>query len=176
MVSASRFGNAPIGDLPPDERSAAEQASADAQRSRSDAERPEPFEPLLAALSEWSGFASHYFTAQSDLVRLKVRRALVLAMAWLFGRIALYVAIGYAMFLVLHGISGGIAELCGHRDWAGNLITGGLFLIGLGIALKIGSKRFVSLTQRRIQEHYEHRRRAANAATENPARSTSTPS
>ncbi|MBA4015814.1 MAG: hypothetical protein C0483_01360 [Pirellula sp.] len=122
----------------------------------------EPFAPLLAALGQWSGFASHYFTAQSDLVRLKIRRVLVLAMAWLFGRIALYVAIGYAMFLVLHGISGGIAELCGHREWAGNLITGGLFLAILGTCLKIGSTRFVSLTQRRIQEHYEHRRRAAN--------------
>ena len=175
MVSASRFGTAPIEDLPRDERTAAEQALADAQRSQGDAERPEPFEPLLAALAEWSGFAAHYFTAQSDLVRLKIRRALVLAMAWLFGRIALYVAIGYAMFLVLHGISGGIAELCGDREWAGNLITGGLFLMGLGIALKIGSNRFVSLTQRRIQEHYEHRRRTASAGVANTAGPTSTP-
>lgn len=96
----------------------------------------------------------------------------VMAMAWLFGRIALYVAIGYAMFLVLHGIAGGVAELCGHREWAGNLITGGLFLAGLGLALKIGSNRFVSLTQRRIQEHYEHRRRATNASTANTSAAT----
>ena len=175
MVSASRFSASPIGDLPPDDLTGDAQDSASARESSGEDTRPEPFEPLIAAIAEWSGFAAHYFTAQSDLVRLKIRRALVLAMAWLFGRIALYVAIGYAMFLLLHGISGGIAELCGHREWAGNLITGGLFLIGLGIALKIGSNRFVSLTQRRIQEHYEHRRRTASAGAANAAGPTSTP-
>ena len=173
MVSASRFGAAPLGDPAPDDRATGRQDSAAASDTPDNGKRPEPYEPLLAALAEWSGFASHYFTAQSDLARLKIRRALVLATAWLFGRIALYVAIGYAVFLLLNGISGGVAELCGHREWAGNLITGGLFLIGLGIALKVGSNRFVSLTQRRIQEHYEHRRRAANAGAVNPAEPTS---
>lgn len=175
MVSASRVGAAPMGAVPPDDRATAEQASAAARGSPDHGKRPEPYEPLLAALAEWSGFAAHYLTAQSDLARLKIRRALVQATAWLLGRIALYAAIGYAAILVLHGISGGIAELCGHREWAGNLITGGLFLIGLGFALKIGGNRLVSRTQRRIQEHYDPRRRAANAGAVNPAEPTSTP-
>lgn len=146
-------------------REAAVAREAAAAQARAKPREREPYEPLLDAAADWAAYASHYVGAQSDLVKMKLRRMLVLGIAWLFGRIALYVAIGYAMFLTLHGVSGGIAELLGNRPWAGNLITGGVCLGALALAVSLGTKKFVRLNREQIEAHYEHRRKVKETAT-----------
>ncbi|MBL9080832.1 MAG: hypothetical protein JNK76_03450 [Planctomycetales bacterium] len=177
MVSTGRTSERRFSDLPftgsseaqADAQARAEAAAreAAAAQERAKPREREPYEPLLDAAADWAAYASHYVGAQSDLLKMKFRRMLVLGIAWLFGRIALYVAIGYAMFLTLHGISGGIAELLGNRPWAGNLITGAICLGGLALAVSWGTKKFVRLNREQIEAHYQHRRKVKETATAN---------
>lgn len=164
-----RFTAGPGVESPSGAGSKASGASGGAHQRAPGMSEHEPYEQLLNAASDWAGFAQHYFSAQSDLVKMSMRRMLVLGIAWLFGRIALYVAIGYAMYLVLHGISGGIAELLGNRPWAGNLITGGVFLAVVALAVHLGTKKFVKLNRRQIESHYAHRRKVQQTAADHMA-------
>lgn len=130
-------------------------------------ERRDPYRELLEDLEFLKSAASHYVSAQGDLMRTRLRKVAMLAVAWVLGRIVLYTALAYAVWMVLRGLSGALAELFDDRAWAGDLLTGVLFLSFVGAAAYAGTHHVFQKSRRRVAERYEHRRprRGAVGAT-----------
>ncbi len=125
---------------------------------------PEPYEPLLENIADLTAYAAHYAAAQTDLLRLKIRKAFLLVLAWVFGRIVLTVALAYAVWMVLRGVSGGLAEALGGRIWAGDLITGSMFLATVAGVVYFGSRRWAGISRQKVKDLYEQRRPSPHGA------------
>ena len=63
-----------------------------------------------------------------------------------------------AAVLLCFGIAGGIGELLGGRQWAGDLIAGGAVLGAIGVGGFVAVNRMTSLARRRTMDSYEKRK------------------
>ena len=154
----------PFDDLT---RSRAEQSPAEAPHDESahaSTTEKNPFQPLFVQLNELYEFASYYLSARADLVRAHARRVVVRVLLGVIAAIVALCSVAAAVIFVLMGIAGGLAQLFGGRQWAGNLTTGALLLALAGVALWIVVPRALTAARRRMQDKYAHRRQAQRAA------------
>jgi hypothetical protein len=98
------------------------------------------FRVVLDRIAELRTYAAYYIGVQLDRLKLTIRQIVLLAV---LGVIALLIAAGAAVtavVLLLQGIAGGLAVLCGNRPWLGDLLCGvlvlGIIVIGLWVGLK----------------------------------------
>jgi hypothetical protein len=79
---------------------------------------------LFEDLSALREYALYYVSARVDVVKHRVRKAILWAAAGVMGMVAGAVVLITAIVLLLDGIAAGLAALLGGRRWAGDLITG----------------------------------------------------
>jgi len=90
---------------------------------------------LLKQFRELKEYFSHFVAAKTDSMKLLLGSAVLrLALAAL-GFVVLSGFLVSAGWLVLDGVAGGLGELFNGRLWLGNLLTGILFLTGLGLGM-----------------------------------------
>jgi hypothetical protein len=102
--------------------------------------------------------ASRYVSAQLDRIKAAARSAILFGLLGLAGAgIGIAIVVTSAVLLCL-GIAGGIAELLGGRQWAGDLIAGGTVLGVIAIGGSVAVKGIVGIARRRTMASYEQRK------------------
>lgn len=135
----------------------------DQDRSGTNGHAPHPLDPLLRHLAELREYAATYSQVKADRWKLSARQAAIRAV---LGSVAAVAGIGFvvtASVMVLNGIAGGLAELMGDRWWAGQLVTGLLLFIALGLAAWLGVRSITKSSRQRTVERYEQRYREQQA-------------
>lgn len=148
----------PHNRLPPDDRSTDE-----SDESKSHGSAAELFAPLMLHFQELLEYVSYYLSAQSDLVRAKVRRLALYTVLGIIGAIAVATTLVVAVVLVLVGIAGGLGELFANRPWAGSLATGCILLAVAFGSLKLVLPQWVAQSRRKVKEKYDRRRQTQRA-------------
>jgi hypothetical protein len=109
-------------------------------------------------LSELKSYATYWLAAKIDLLRLRVKRAIIFALLAVIGLIAAVVMIVTAVVLLLAGLAGMIGNALGHRAWAGDLIVSLLVLGGLAIGVYAGVNWFLGVSRKATEQKYESKR------------------
>lgn len=129
----------------------------------------EPYEPLLKAVAEWFDSLEHYWSARTDLVRLRIRKAIFAGALAAVGVVAMLIVLAVSIWLLVAGIAGGLTEAFGGRAWAGNLATGLMIPLIIGSWLLIRSRRRSTAELQRQQARYETRRASSRKTAESAA-------
>jgi hypothetical protein len=121
---------------------------------------PEPVE-VAACLREAGEQARIYLKAQAARLRAAVRSAIILGVLGIaMGFVGITIVIVSAVLFCV-GIAGGIAQLLGGRQWAGDLITGGAVLGVLLIGGWLAAKIMMASARRRVIASFEKQRRSS---------------
>jgi hypothetical protein len=120
-----------------------------ATHATDDLEHAEVAEPdtltlLVKQFHELGEYVSYYVTAKTDSAKLSVRNTVLWIALAAMGFIVVAALIITATWLLLNGIAEGVSVLLGGRVWVGNIVTGVLLLVGLGLAI------YSTMTIRRI--------------------------
>jgi integral membrane sensor domain MASE1 len=102
---------------------------------------------LSARLAELRAYAGYYLAAKLDRLKLTIRQLVLLTVVGVIGLIAVAAAIVTAVVLLLQGIAGALAEICGHIPWLGDLLCGILVIAVLIIGLWVSVKRFTKMSR-----------------------------
>jgi hypothetical protein len=140
-VHSQDVGSKETSDLPPDAESAAAAMRA-----------------VAARLAELRAYAVYYLAAKIDQVRLSIRQLVLAAVLCVLLLIAAAGVIVTAIVLLLEGVAGGVAAICGQR-WLGDLICGVLFLGIIAIGVWSGLKRFSKMSRQMTVNKYESKQR-----------------
>jgi hypothetical protein len=141
----------------------------DEPEAPSEQKETEPYEPLLKAVAEWFDSLEHYWSARTDLVRLRIRKAIFAGALAAAGVAAMFIVLAVSIWLLVAGIAGGLTEALGGRSWAGNLATGLLVPGLIGGWLLIRSRRQTTADLQRQQARYENRRATSRPTAESAA-------
>jgi hypothetical protein len=139
------------GNIPPDQGSGY-------GTSRAAADEPDSLNDVGHYLNEAREQAFRYLTAQAERIRAMVRSAAlfgILGIAAAFVGLTIVIA---ATVLACVGIAGGIAQLLGGRQWAGDLITGGGILAVLGIGGFIFVQRIIKAARKKTVASWAERK------------------
>jgi hypothetical protein len=122
------------------------------------------FAPSAAYLHQLNAHLRQYASLEIDRLKLKVRKAVVLAVLGLVVAMVGTAVLIAAVVLVLQGLAQAIAAALGDTMWAGNLIVGvGVFAIlalGVGAAGYFGKKSSFARTKAK-HEHWQQRNRSS---------------
>ena len=140
-VHSQDSGSEPTADAPPDAESAEEALRA-----------------VWACLAELRAYAVYFLAAKIDQIRLSIRQLILLAVSCVLLFIAAAGLIVTAIVLLLQGVAGALAALCGQR-WLGDLLCGVLFLGIITLGLWIGLKRFSKISRDLTVQKYENKQR-----------------
>jgi hypothetical protein len=131
------------GDPPQEAPNRAEHTAGDA------------FRVILDRLAELRAHGNYYVSARVDQLKLTGRQIVHFAAFSLIWSIFVAGAAVTAFVLVLQGIAGGLAVLCGHTPWLGDLLCGVLVLGMLFIGLWFFVKGSVKMSRQATMEKYE---------------------
>jgi hypothetical protein len=118
----------------------------------------EGFDDVSRHLQEAREQAGRYVSAQLDRLRVMVRSAVLFGILGIAGFAIGMTIVITAAVLLCFGIAGGIGELLGGRQWAGDLIAGGAVLGAIGVGGFVAVNRMTSLARRRTMDSYEKRK------------------
>jgi uncharacterized membrane protein len=130
-------------------------ATADDQKPRADPAAAEALRSIWDRLAELRIYARYYLTAKLDRLKLTIRQIVLLAIVGVIAVIAAAGAVVTAIVLLLRGMAGGLATLCGHVPWLGDLLCGLLVLGIIVIALWYFLRSFAKASRRATVEKYE---------------------
>jgi hypothetical protein len=134
-------------------------APRESEQSSASNGKSHPPEEALAALrrrlEEFLDYASYYLAARIDAVKVVVRHTLLLAAAGIVGLFAVLALIITAVVLVCIGIADALGSVLGNHRWAGDLITGGVILGALALAVLFGMKIIDRASLRATTARYE---------------------
>jgi hypothetical protein len=121
-----------------------------------------PAEPSLGSIPDYLGelksYATYWLAAKIDLLRLRIKRAIIYAILAVIGLIAAIALIVTAAVLLLVGLAGLIGNALGHRAWAGDLIVSLLVLGGIVIGVYAGVNWFLGVSRKATEQKYENKR------------------
>lgn len=146
------------GRSAPDGKSQTESASA----AFSDAGR---------RIAELKAAAAHFAAAKRDRLMVTVRQAVWVAIGGVIGLIVLAAVLVTSVVLLLRGVSGALAAICGHIDWLGDLLCGLVILVFIGGATWSMKNRSLAASRLRTMKAYEDleaRERAASGSEVKP--------
>jgi len=129
--------------------------TADDHDPRADHTAAEALRSVWDRLAELRIYAGYYLTAQLDRLKLTIRQIVLLAVVGVIAAIAAAGALVAAIVLLLRGIAGGLATLCGHVPWLGDLLCGLLVLGIMAFALWYFVRSFAKASRRATVEKYE---------------------
>lgn len=112
---------------------------------------------LLEQVRELKEYFSHFLAAKTDSAKLALRSTVLRLVLALLGFVLLSGLLITAGWFVLSGTAGGLAILFGGRWWLGNLVTGILFLAGLGFGIYIVVAKSKRTSRERTVAKYETR-------------------
>jgi hypothetical protein len=139
-----------------------DQTAADATQ-RQATPGPHPLDPLIASLKALQAYVSYYLAIRTESLKVKIRQAALMAAMGLLGLLAGAGLVIYAVVLLLSGIAEGLTVLFGNRAWAGDLLTGGLFLAIVFGGMYAGMRIWTKISWRKTEEKYERRRNQQRA-------------
>jgi hypothetical protein len=147
----------------PDPASSAAPENDRSQDSKSRVESPEEASAALhERLDEFVDYAVYYLLTRLDALKFAIKRRILSASIVLIAVLAAAGIIVTAVVLLCEGICDALTDLLGHR-WAGELVTGVLFLATVGILGSIAVKRLISGPHQRTVLQYEELRRRQRA-------------
>ncbi len=97
-----------------------------------------PLNALRASATELAAFALEYLSAKRDILLTRARSLLLWSAAIAVAAAIGLVAVITAVVLLLIGAAHALGELLGGRPWAGELLTGGLFLLCVASTVVFG--------------------------------------
>jgi len=121
---------------------------------------------IWARLAELRTYVGDLIALKIDRVKLTIRQLLVLAALGVLAVLAAAGTIITAIVLLLAGIAGALAEICGQRPWLGNLLCGALVLCIVAAGIWIALKRIDSMSREMTVKKYESRQQSSSAAGE----------
>jgi hypothetical protein len=113
------------------------------------------FRVILDRVAELRTFGAYYVSAKLDRLKLTIRQIVLLAILGLVAVIAAAAVAVTAIVLVLRGMAGGLAVLCGNTPWLGDLLCGVLVLGILIIGLWSFVRSFTKVNRQATVEKYE---------------------
>lgn len=129
---------------------------------------------------ELKEYFSYFVAAKTDSVKLRLRNTALWALLSTLGLVSLSGLLIIAGWFLLNGMAGGFTVLFGDRLWLGDLATGFLSFIGLGLGMYYAVAKRMSISRKRVIQKYEERQtrqqtefgrsvcdQAANAASAN---------
>ena len=149
------------------EPSASEQTGWESRPDPATHPMPPPDSPAeawregFAKLAEIRAYFAHFVAAKIDGIKVSLRNAGIYAALGVVGLIALAAVIATTVALLLVGIAGALGAAVGHV-WLGQIITGVLMLILLGVGVMVGmgivNKSFRSKTVQKYEERKRQER------------------
>lgn len=112
---------------------------------------------LLKQFRELKEYFFHFVAAKTDGMKLSLRRAVLGLVLVALGFVMLGGFLAVAGWFVLSGTAGGLSVLFGDRWWLGNLVTGILFLTGLGLGIYAAAAKDARTSRERTVRKYETR-------------------
>lgn len=112
---------------------------------------------LLKQFRELKGYFSCFVAAKTDSMKLSLRSTVLRLVLVALGFVVLSGFLVTAGWFVLSGTAGGLGVLFGDRWWLGNLVTGILFLAGLGIGIYLAVAKGKRIFLERTVKKYETR-------------------
>jgi hypothetical protein len=116
--------------------------------------QPHPLEELRDSVAELLDYLQYYISARIDSAKYAIRRRILVGSMIAVAVLAGAGVIVTSVVLVCEGICDGLSVLLGHR-WAGELVTGFLFLAVAGGGAYIALSRMIGSSHRRIIAKYE---------------------
>ena len=113
---------------------------------------------LVNQFHELGEYFSHFVTAKTDSIKLSLRGTVLRLVLAALGFVVLSGFLVIAGWFVLSGVAGGLGVLFGDRWWLGNLVTGILFLSGLGLGMFYAVARSKRTFLERTVTKYETRK------------------
>ena len=123
-----------------------------------DAAGPDLWAPLLLQVDELREYFSYYLGARADLVRMRVRRLIIVALLTLVAAVVAATLAATAAALLLVGLGEGLGRLLGERIWLGNLLTGALVLVLAALGALVAARWLNKTSRLRIIRSYAQRR------------------
>jgi|SRR6266542_2718537 len=128
-------------------------------RSGSNGDTPESpvdaFRDIGERFAELKEFASYYWSAKTDSIKVSIRNAGLFAAIGIVGLIAVGALVVMAVALVCLGIAYGLTALFGGMAWLGYLVTGVLLLAVLGATVFFGMRYVTRSSRKRTADKYE---------------------
>ena len=116
--------------------------------------QPHPLEDLRDSVAEFLDYLQYYISARIDSAKYAIRRRILVGSMIAVAVLAGAGVIVTSVVLLCEGICDGLSDLLGHR-WAGELVTGFLFLVVVGGGAYIALNRMIGSSHRRIIAKYE---------------------
>jgi len=112
---------------------------------------------LLKQFRELTAYFSHFVAAKTDSLKFSLRSAVLSFVLVALGFVVLSGFLVAAGWFVLSGVAGGLGLLFGERLWLGNLVTGILFVAGLGLGIYVAVAKATKTSRERTVKKYESR-------------------
>lgn len=112
---------------------------------------------LLKQFRELKEYFLHFLAAKTDSIKLALRSTVLWLVLAALGFVSLSGLLVAAGWLMLSGTAGGLGVLFGDRWWLGNLVTGILFLAGLGLGIYVALAKSKGTSRERTVKKYEIR-------------------
>jgi hypothetical protein len=133
------------------------QADDPADAAQQESTEPEGLKLLLRQFQELQEYLSYYAAVRTDNARLSVRKALGRMVPAGLRLVAVGGVIVLASWFVLSGIAQGVGAMFGDRAWIGDLITGAMALVAVGLGVSCAASMRDSASRKRTVEKYESR-------------------
>jgi hypothetical protein len=114
----------------------------------------DPFAAIRERVAEVLDYFLYYLSAQIDSVKFAIKKRIFIAATIAVAVLAGAGAIVTAVVLLCEGICDGLSELLGRR-WAGELATGCMLVIVVGIGAYVTLGRLIRRSHKRIIAKYE---------------------
>lgn len=112
---------------------------------------------LQEQVRELKEYLLYYVSAKSDKVKIRLRNTVLWIVISALGFMTFVGFLITAGWFALNGIAGGVGVLCGDRLWLGNLVTGVLTLLGLGLGIYCTAVNQMRVSRNRTIQKYEER-------------------
>jgi hypothetical protein len=140
--------NAPPEARSPEARSAPDDKARTENASAAFSDAAQRIEELKAA-------AVHFVAAKRDRLMLAVRQAVWAAIGAVVALICLAAVLVTSVVLLLRGVAGALAAICGHIDWLGDLLCGLLVLVFISATIWLMKNRSAAASRLRTMKTYE---------------------
>ncbi len=115
----------------------------------------EALKSFLREARELKEYLSYFSSAKADEVKASVRNTGLWIGVGALGFVVLCGLLVNACWLLMSGMALGIAVLAGDRAWVGGLITGTLWLAGLGLGVYFSVAKLQRVFRERTIRKYE---------------------
>lgn len=158
MVSDSRTDTATAQPLEADPRDP--RAAASPSTPSHAAAASESWAAIDKLVRELIEYVSYYVSVRADRIRFGLLRTIVMLLLGCTAALLGAALISAAGVLLLVGAGQGLGEAFGGRLWLGNMVAGAAFLVVVGAAVFIASRRIVrSATFKTVHKYAERLQR-----------------